>query len=112
MEPYTRNMRQDATYWAPGTNDGFGNRTFAIAPVLIKCRWQDVAKLFRSATGEERTSVAIVYVDRVLEVGGYLVRGNMTQEADPTTVEGAHEVRQLGSSPNLRATQELLKVWL
>lgn len=110
LVPYTRNLRQQATYWAPLGNDGFGNQVFD-APVSIRCRWQDVAQLFRSPSGNQETSSAIVYVDRRLSLGGYLVEGVIESDS-PIPVEGAREVRQLGSSPSLSAIYELLKVWL
>lgn len=65
MTAYTRNMKQDATYWAPGPNDGFGGQLM-LSPILIKCRWQDQAVLFRDTSGREVTSSAVVYVDRDL----------------------------------------------
>lgn len=110
MTPYTRNLFQDATYWPPGQNDGFGGVSYG-APVEIKCRWQDKAELFRDNEGQELTSSAVVYVDRELEAKGYLFEG-ITAEANPITVEGAREVRQLGASPALKGGKVLHKVWL
>lgn len=77
LTPYTDNMFQEATYWPPGVNDGFGGVTFG-APVLIMCRWQDNAVLFRDFQGREETSSAIVYPSQPLEVRGYLALGDFT----------------------------------
>lgn len=110
MTPYTRNMTQVATYWPPGANDGFGGVSYG-APVAIKCRWQDKAELFRDAEGQELTSSAVVYVDRPLEAKGYLFEGDST-DADPLSVDGAREVRQIGKSPSLKGSRVLHKVWL
>ena len=110
MNPYTRNMIQDATYWPPGANDGFGGTSYG-APVGIKCRWQDKAELFRDSEGQELTSSAVVYPDRELEVKGYLFEGT-TSEADPLSVEGARQVLQAGKSPALKGSKVLHKVWL
>lgn len=116
MLSYARNMHQVATYWAPGVNNGFGKLDFAgIIPVLINCRWQDDAVLFRNAQGQEETSSAIVYPDRELMIEGYLARGDHTETGTPTGplgVAGAHEIRQVGQSPSLTADEVLYKVYL
>lgn len=71
MTAYTRNMTQEATYWPPGPNDGFGGQMMG-TPVLITCRWQDQAILFRDADGREVTSSAVVYVDRDLAEASFV----------------------------------------
>jgi hypothetical protein len=112
---YTRNMNQTATYWSPGLDDGYGGKDFTvIPPVLITCRWQDVAILFRDAAGREVTSSSIVYVDRTLAIGGFLFLGDagMAVGGDPRRLAGAFEIRQIGTSPSLLATEVLNKVWL
>lgn len=110
MANYTRHMKQTATYWAPGVNDGFGGVSFS-APVTLLCRWQDKSELFRDAEAREFTSSAVVYPVQPLERQGYLFLG-ISSEADPTSVDGAKEIRQIGSSPSLRNTETLNKVWL
>lgn len=110
IAPYTRNMNQVATYWAPGANDGFGGLVYG-APVLIKCRWQERVTLVRNAQGREVPSRAVVYVDRKLLPQGMLILGDFVASLDPLAI-GASEILSSGSSPNLRATLELNKVWL
>lgn len=107
---YTRNMHQTATYWPPGAPDPFGMPTF-LEPVVVKCRWQDKAELFRDPEGRETTSSAVVYPAQPLEAGGYLLLGEST-ELNPKEVPGAREIRQKGSSPSLRNSRVLHKVWL
>lgn len=115
--PYTKDMRQVATYLPPGAPDGFGGVTLG-APDIIKCRWQDKAELFRSSEGQELTSSAVVYVDRMLEPRGYLALGDFSGDVDSDgflsldDVPGAREIRQIGTSPSLRVEDELIKVWL
>lgn len=110
MTPYTRNMHQTATYWAPGMNDGMGDLVFG-APVLIKCRWQDKMTLIRDAQGRQVPSRAIVYSDRKLDPQGMIILGDLTNLTNPRAA-GAMEILATGSSPSLRATTELHKVWL
>lgn len=110
MTPHARNLNQDATYWAPALNDGLGGATFA-APVPIRCRWQDVAELFRDARGRELTSSAVVYADRELAVRGYLAPGDHA-EGDPRDAPDTWEVRGVASSPDRVARRQLFKVYL
>ena len=113
---YVADMNQLATYFPPGSADVFGETGFTEAPVLIRCRWQDEAVVFRSAEGQEMTSSSVVYVDRKLEPHGYLVLGDATEAAgppyEPASIEGAGEIRQRAASPSLSATQVLHKVYL
>lgn len=113
LPAYTRSLNQTAIYWSPGIGDGFGSVVYGPAVEII-CRWQDVAVLFRSSDGEEKTSSAVVYVDRVLQIKGMIVLGSLTDElaySDPIAAE-AREIRQVGVSPSLRADKQLNKVYL
>lgn len=105
---YTRNMNQDATYWPPGSNNGFGGTGYG-SRIAIKCRWQDQSVLFRDSLGREVTSSAVVYPDRALAVGGKILLGVSTSAAPPAA---AKEIRQVGSSPSLNGKKVLNKVWL
>lgn len=107
LTPVTRQLKQDASYWPPAGNDGYGGVAYGAA-VAIKCRWQDVAELFRNAQGQEVTSSAVVYVDRALAIRGKLALGIITG----TPPAAAREIRQTGSSPSVDAQRALLKVWL
>lgn len=110
MKNRSRAMKQLATYWPPAANDGFGSTGHG-APESLMVRWQDKAELFQDAEGQEVTSSAVVYSPEPLELEGYLFLGSSVV-ADPRNVKGAKKIRQKGSSPNLRATQTLNKVWL
>jgi hypothetical protein len=108
---YTRNMPHDATYWAPGANDGVGGKTYG-APVLIKCRWQDQQDVFRSDAGEELTSSAVAYVASEVETNGYLALGDETAVASPREVRGARQIKAIVKSPALRNDRVLHKAML
>lgn len=107
MTAYTENLNQVATYWPPAANDGAGGVGYGAA-VAIKCRWQNVQKLFRDAQGNEKVSEAIVYVDRELENGGVMKLGTHAGAAPSDAIE----VRAKGSSPELNGPRVLHKVWL
>lgn len=114
LSPYVRNMRQTAIYWPPGSPDGLGGTAYG-TPVEISCRWEDEAVLFRNANGEEQTSSAVVYVDRVLENRGRLALTTFAAAvtyAVPSDVEGAREIRHVSAAPSLRADKQLNKVYL
>lgn len=117
----TEDMHQDATYWSPGINDGFGLISYG-APSLIKCRWQNQNTLFRDAHGREVTSEAVVYVASEVLLRGKIALGDFTRDSgaekgtsspvDPSSIAGAREIRGIARSPSLSADEELLKVFL
>lgn len=111
MLPYTRNLHQDAVYWPPLGNDGFGGFSYG-EPVAIKCRWQSRVTLVRNAQGKEVPSSAIVYPDRELRVEGLLLPGTIPLGGFTAPPANARQILSAGSSPSLRATVELHKVWL
>ena len=106
----TRNLRQDATYWGKGAPDGFGGVAWA-APAAIKARWEDRQVQFTAANGEATVSRSVVYVDRDVELGGYLYLGT-TSGADPTVITGAWVIQQFSKIPNLAATAFERKAFL
>jgi len=105
MAFYTRNMTQDATYFPPNGQNTFLDLAFG-ASVAVKVRWQDKADLFRDAQGREVVSSAVVYVDRLVAVGGRLGLGTLTSAAS------AREIRNVGQSPALQGDTTLVKAWL
>lgn len=118
MVAVTRGLNQYATYWPPGSPDGEGGME-GVNPVVIRCRWQDVAVLFRNAQGEQLTSSSVVYVDRAVEVGGLLAEGDLSEDfasdgwLDPDTLYGAaRPVRGINRSPSVDATRVLHKAFL
>ncbi len=108
--PYRRSLTQQATYWPPGVPDGFGGLDYtASVPVLIACRWQNNAVLFRDAQGREITSAAVVYPDREIAVRGFLALGDLTSSGAgiPSQSAGAFEVRQVAAAPSLSGDRTL-----
>ena len=111
---FTLGLDQSATYWPPATPDGFGGVSYG-APVAINCRWQNRSVLFRSVDGEELTSEAIVYVDRVLASKGLLMLGTHTT-ASPIGYRSGEdrprEIRGRQDSPGIDPSLILYKVFL
>lgn len=108
IEAWTRGLSQTATYWPPGSNDGYGGVAFG-DPVIVRCRWQNVSKLFMNSAGEQLVSSAVIYVDQELSEKGRIALGEAT-DAMPTAA--SREVRGTSSSPSLDARTQSLKVWL
>jgi len=98
------------TYWAPSTRDQYNVLSFA-DPVQLDCRWQSAAKLFRDVDGVQQVSDAVIYLDQVVVREGWLYLGT-SAVADPKTVDGAHEIRQINSSDDLAGTQTLYKAFV
>ena len=107
----SRNFRDDVTHWPLTGSDSYGGFTFG-TPIKIIARYQDSAVLFRSADGEEEVSKAIVYLGVPINVGDYIARGDLTVNANPTTIGDTYRVRQIGRSTDLRAAEELYKAYL
>lgn len=91
---------QTLTWWARSGNSGYGGITFA-APVTIYGRWEDKQIMFRDRFGDEILSNAVVYVDRDIEIGDYLIRG-INAGTNPAIIAGAFEVKQFIKVPDLR----------
>ena len=116
-----RANKQQAVWWPLGSAesggtdyDDYGNVQYA-TPVQIKCRWTDKNELFIGHDGEQRTSKAMVLVDRDTPVGGVLMLGvlaDVTDMANPKQNEGAWEIQAFHKIPDFKATKFLRKVFL
>lgn len=93
-------MHQKATYWGGRTQGGFGDITFD-APIVLDVKWEDRVETFTDLSGNEHQSRAIVYTDRDLDLGGYLLLGESVA-TDPTVVSGALEIQRSDEVPDLR----------
>jgi len=102
------NLRQKITYWAPGTPDGFGGRSY-VAPASLTARWEDRVNLFVDNSGNESVSDAVVYLGSAVVVKGYLYNGVSTSTAPP---DGAREIKRVDKTPTLNAQYALWKVFL
>ena len=114
----TGQLKQTAIYWGDPQSDGMGGRTFGSSyPVELSVRWEQRQELFIDAAGQEKRSQAVVYVAQDVDMGGYLFLGTLdnlssAEEADPLTVDGAHEIRGWAKVPSLKADRYLRKIWL
>lgn len=106
MRRYSRYMTQEATYWPPGSNDGFGGVEQG-DPEPIKCRWQSSNALFRDADGQEFTASSVVYLAHDVEIKGMLALGNHESVPDE-----AREIRTVHRTLTMDGRITLTKVAL
>lgn len=110
-----RYRKQAAVRWSDPTADGSGGRTFGTVEEIL-VRWEDRQEKFRTATGEELISRAVVYVGEDVEPGDYLRLGTVTDlesgAEQPPDVGDAYEVRAFSKVSDLGATRFVRKVWL
>lgn len=115
-------MNQEATYWGNPEPDGYGGKTFD-RPVLINCRWEDKFELVVDRQGKEVTAISKVFVDRDMEVGGYIALGDFTGGSASTTTTtaggytppsnaNAYEILVVKKVPSLSADDSLRTIWL
>ena len=108
---------QTAVYWGTPAEDGYGGKTFA-DPVEISCRWEDTLNVISDSQGNEVVAKAGIYVTQDVDEEGYLYLGTLDdldsgEEADPTTVDGAHIIKKFEKIPaHRRANDFLRKVYL
>ena len=111
----THALNQTAVWWSGATNDGYGGRTFATM-TEITVRWEDKPELFRNALGVEVTSQAVVYLDRDVTVGDYLMLGTVAVLASgadqPHDLPTSFAVKAFAKSPDLAAARFVRKAWL
>lgn len=72
----------------------------------MNCRWEFRGALYRDANGEQRVSDAVVYLPQAVERGGKLALGENPPES------AGREVRWVGESPSLDASESLHKAML
>jgi len=105
-----RLFSQTITYWGSPSTSGWGGKTFD-TPITLSGRWEDKQELFIDPMGNEVRSLAVVYVDQDVDLGGYLYLGTST-ESDPETVSEAREIRSFAKVPSIDGETYLRKVWL
>lgn len=109
MSIETRMLKQDALYWGPPVENGDGGFDYP-DPVEIKCRWEEVVGEAKDTMSHERVKDSTVYVDRDVEVDGYLCFDESLSAVEGVTadkVEGAVRIKGFQKTPNFRATKFL-----
>ena len=115
MSIISRMRKQTACWWEQtAAIDDYGNTGFN-APIEISCRWVDKREEFIDPDGDKQLSKSIVYVDRDMKIGDYLILdslSNIATPADPESNVGAFQIRGWENLPNFKATEFLKTAFL
>jgi len=111
MSIITKMLKQDAIYWGPPVPDGDGGSSYP-DPVEISCRWEDVDGAVVDPRTHDTFSNATVYVDRDVEINGYLFLGALSEVSgeNPEDVIGARKIAGFQKLPTFKATEFLRTV--
>lgn len=100
-------FNQTLTRWQVTGRDAFDQPTYADAVDVTGIRWEDKATLFRSESGEELTSMSVVYsMSNVFALEDKLALGASATETTSRRVAG------LDATPNIKTTKTLYKAYL
>lgn len=96
-----------AMYWAPTGKGRDGQTLLSETPVEVKCRWEEANVQFNDQTGKTVVSNARVFVDRDLELGGFLWQGKQADydaldEKDPKKIKKALAIRGWNKTSNIK----------
>lgn len=121
----TDNLIQDCVYWGSPVENGYGGVTYAF-PIEIKCRWEDRQQIIGTITGNQiigfqNMSRAIVYVDRDVDVDGWLMLGTLDdltdsegdssgEYYDPHQIANAYIIKRFEKMTALHSTTEYIRV--
>jgi hypothetical protein len=114
-----RLLNQEAVYWTPLSVGGDGNTIYSPG-VQVAVRWQSKREQITNAQGNKEFSQAIIYFDRAaltVDINGRWYQGALTdltagQIANPTTLNGAYQIKQFGDSPSVGNSQGMGQAWL
>jgi hypothetical protein len=110
MTNVTRNMPHDITYWDPNGHDRYGKTLFQ-APVHLKGRWEDRTEVVMGKNSQDVTSRSRVYLVQDVDLDGFLFYG-ISNDADPTILDGAFEIQMTGKQSDLRDLKQLSVAYL
>jgi hypothetical protein len=107
---FPRGLNQEVTHWGT-TPDGYGGFTFT-TPIVLNGRWEKKRMLLdRFGSGQETHSEAQVFIDTDIVEGDYLFQGTSVV-ADPSTLDGAFQVKKYEAVTDLRNINVTRKAWL
>jgi hypothetical protein len=105
-----RNLHDTVTYWQSNGTDRFGKTTFT-APVQLQARWEDDMQQIQGKDGDVTVAKSRVYLADSVSLDCYLFKGTSV-EASPLGLAGAHEIQNVGQSPDLRSASNLWVAYL
>ena len=109
MSIISKIRKQTCVHFAKTGFDVFGKVTYSSA-VEISCRWENGAERYMDQQGETAISTALIYTEDVMQIEDVLVLSSLaaiTDTSNPLNNTGAVVVKQISSTPNIRATETL-----
>lgn len=110
-----KRLKQRAVYYAPlGEPSATGLYRYG-EPEEIAVRWEDVAEEYIDQRGQPRVSKAKVGVLNDLEIGGILIKGKLSDLADPDNPmnnQGWGTIQKKIEIPDLKAKNFYREVYL
>lgn len=106
----TKHLKQTAIYWGlTSAVSVTGNKTTA-TPVQINCMFQDDTQIVTTVTGEEVVSNSRIDVDRLIENGGWILKGALADIDTSKTpqVLKAKRILKVSDTVNLKNTQRII----
>lgn len=103
-------LNEVAVYFAPGPSDKQGRRSSYLAPVEVRCHWENNAETKKLPGGEEWLSKTQVITAVPLKEEGYLWYGEvagLTSSTVPQNNKDAVMVRVTERVPSVDASQRL-----
>lgn len=108
MEILDTARNQLITYFKFIGNDASGVKIYD-PPIELRVRWDDVAEVFTTPTGQQKVSRSKVMVDRVIPIGSILIKRPLIDVPDdwddPTIIEGSMEVQGHAEHPTIAADE-------
>lgn len=104
-------LKQTITLWEKTGVDGYGKSSFS-TPDTFTGRWQDEKIITKGIDGaKEIVYNSVVYTDTVLQEGDFVFLGSSTT-ANPLTVSGAREIKNVRMSTDLNGLAPLYTAYL
>lgn len=111
-------MPHTLVYWAPNKSDRYGFARLA-DPVEMACRWEDATQEAGvNPDGMTLYSSAVIYLQTVLLVGGFVMRGTIDDvedsafPTDPTVDSRVREIINVKDVEDLRGLSRVVTVMI
>lgn len=111
MSRFTRFLKDDVVYFAPGTVQPNGQYAYA-APVALKALWLEATEEFLDRNGAKQVSKTVVFLPQDVALLGVLWLGKLaalTSETEPFMNPGAYEVRGFTKAHRLRNVSDFVR---
>lgn len=111
MSRFSRFLKDDVVYFAPGAVQANGQYAYA-APVVLKALWLEATEEFLDRNGAKQVSKTVVFLPQDVQLLGVLWLGtiaDLTSESEPFMNPGAYEIRGFTKAHRLRKTTDFVR---